>query len=197
MRRALGFLMVPALMLMLTGCAEQAMQLDAAKRLEPTDPSGAVEACKKVLANKPTDFEANMVLARCLQKLNDNAGAEEAYKNALKGDPKSVDAHVKLGTMYLNRKNADEAKQEFEQATYYDPKSVAGLSGQAQLFEAKGDMKSALDKYRDAVKANPDDVDAHQTLAMALGRADKFDEAKVELESVKKLKDAAAAKPKG
>lgn len=197
MRRALGLLIVPAMTLLLSGCAEQAMHIDAAKRLEGTDPAGAIEECKKVLASKPTDFEANMVLARCLQKSNDNAGAEEAYKNALKGDPKSVDAHVKLGTLFLNRKNIDEAKQEFEQAAYYDPKSTAALCGQAQLFEAKGDMNSALDKYRDAVKANPDDIDAHQTLAMALGRADKFDEAKVELESVKKLKDAAASKSKG
>lgn len=195
MRRPLGILIVPATMLLLNGCGEQAMHIDAAKRLEATDAGGAVEECKKVLADKPTDFEANMVMARCLQKLNDNAGAEEAYKNALKGDPKSVDAHVRLGTMYLNRKNIDEAKQEFDQATYYDAKSVAALSGQAQLLEAKGDMPGALDKYRDAVKAEPDNIAAHETLASALGRADKFTEANAEVEVVRKLK-AAPPKPK-
>jgi Tfp pilus assembly protein PilF len=195
MRRPLGFLILPALMLLLSGCAEKAMHIDAAKRLEATDPAGAVEECKKVLKDKPTDFEANMVLARCLQKLNDNPGAEEAYKNAIKGDSHSVEAHVKLGTLFLNRNDADEAKQEFEQAVYYDNKSALGLEGQGQVLEAKGDMKSALDKYRDAVKANPDDIEAHNTLAMALGRADKFDEAKVEIEAVRKLKEA-PPKPK-
>jgi protein O-GlcNAc transferase len=190
MRRPLGFLMLPAMMLLLSGCAEQAMHIDAAKRLEPTDAAGAVEECKKVLKDKPTDFEANMVLARCLQKLNDNAGAEEAYKNALKGDPKSVDGHIRLGTLYLGRKNTDEAKQEFEQAVYYDNKSVPALCGQGQVFEAKGDMTSAVGKYRDAVKADPDNIDAHQTLALALGKMDKFDEAKVEIEAVRKLKEA-------
>jgi Tfp pilus assembly protein PilF len=195
MRRPLGFLIVPAMMLMLGGCAEKAMHIDAAKRLEATDAAGAVEECKKVLKDKPTDFEANMVLARCLQKLNDNAGAEEAYKNALKGDSKSVDAHIKLGTLFLNRKNTDEAKQEFEQATFYDSKSVPALCGQGQVFEAKGDMGAAVGKYRDAIKADPDNIDAHQTLAQALGKMDKFDEAKVEIEAVRKLKEA-PPKPK-
>ena len=178
-----------ALLFLLAGCGGGALHMDAGKRMESGgDFGGAAEEYKKAVQEQPKSGEANLGLARCLRKINDNKGAEEAFKNAIDGDGGNhIEAHVGLANILMENGDLNGAKDEFNTASTLDAQNAAAIYGMGQVMEKQGDLAGAMDKYRAALKIEPDNADMHKSLGQVLGQSNKFDEAKREMELAGKL----------
>ena len=66
---------------------------------------------------------------------------------------------------------------------------LSAISAQADQLMAKNDLESAVKKYQEMLAVAPDEPVAHFNMAIAYGRANKFDEA------IKAIDKAIALKP--
>ncbi len=187
------------LMLVVNGCSKPAaVHLELAKNFEEkNDFTNAVKEYQEAANEKPS-IELYLTLGKCIlqtKSKDKDDDAEAAFKKAVAMDPHNVPAHIVLGNFYLKKKDTVKAKQEFDAANLWDPKNIEAIKAQGQIFEAEGDLKTAIQRYRDAIKLAPTDPEPHQFLGLALGRMNEFDEAKKEMDEVQRL-TTAAAQPK-
>lgn len=73
-------------------------------------------------------------------------------------------------------------------------KEAADLNSRAQLLDSKGQFEASVPMYQRAVELYPEFVSAHYNLGIALGRVERFEQAKESLTAAIRLKpDFAAA----
>lgn len=172
----------------LTGCA-QSLDTDMGRRLEKEgDLAGAIAQYRQAVQDKPSSAPSHLTLGRALLKSGDVRGAEAEFREAVRLDIRSVDAHVALGEALVKNKDLDEAKREFEVAQVYGPGSAGPVYGQGLILEARGDLKGAIDKYRQAVKLDPNYIEAHKSLALSLAKTGDTAGARAEDEAARSLR---------
>jgi tetratricopeptide (TPR) repeat protein len=125
-------------------------------------------------------------------RVGDKAGAINAYQRALNGDPHNNLVHLRLGLLLKDGGNFKDALKEFTQA-------IMAAPGYAEAYREKGiaenklynklkpeqrapGMADGIDSLQKAVELNPDDYDAHSSLAGALKRAGRTQESLAEYE---------------
>lgn len=99
-------------------------------------------------------------------------------------------------------KQWDVAIQNFEKATEIDPEQHVVWANLADCYINVGDSKTGadreaalqkgLDAYAKVITMKPDDAAYHNNYALALARANKFDEAQAELEKASQINPAGA-----
>src|SRR5688500_3759709 len=89
----------------------------------------AIEFYTRGIALKPTDLNANVVLANAYFDSGQFEKAADHYSKALEIDPKSVDARTDLGATFVERKTPDydRAIDEFNRALGIDPNHAPTL----------------------------------------------------------------------
>ena len=80
-----------------------------------------------------------------------------------------------------------EAKIQLGDAYVYDSKNLAVVALQAKVLEDGGEYKEAVDKYKEALTLEPNNIDTHTKLAHLYGIMNKFDDAKKELATIDKI----------
>lgn len=90
-------------------CLEQAIMLDPAFRepwvtlvsvcQETGDPARIEELCRTILADRPDQYEATLVMADLHRSQGRFAEAEDGYRRCLALQPLALDAHVSLATL--------------------------------------------------------------------------------------------------
>lgn len=136
-----------------------AQYLYGAQLLRNARPAAAVEALRKAVALKPADRTAGYALGRALRA----AGKTEEAVRVLKG---------------LSRSTSERA---LDEARINEAGRINNLGLEA---EAAGDFELALRRYEKAIEIAPGNVDFQRNAALALGRLERWNEAKERLRKV-------------
>ncbi|MGH9785870.1 MAG: tetratricopeptide repeat protein [Terriglobia bacterium] len=126
------------------------------------------------------------------------AEAEERGKRAIDLMPEESGAHYVLAVAYATGGKEADAVTAIQKAAEIAPDKygdkvqmvrLSAISAQADQLMAKNDLEGALKKYQDMLAVAPNEPVAHYNMAIAYGRASKFDEA------LKAIDKAIALKP--
>lgn len=128
---------------------------------------------------------------------------KEAMEKAIKDREASMKKNKELndafntGVEALKAKQYDAAVTSLSKASELDPKQIAVWSQLAEAYvgqastktgpEFDASMGKALEAYSKAIELNPTDGATHNNYALALAKAKKFDEMKVELNKAAQL----------
>jgi len=126
------------------------------------------------------------------------AEAEERGKRAIDLMPEESGAHYVLAVAYATGGKEADAVAAIQKAAELNSEKygsmvqvvrLSSMSVQADQLMAKNDLDGALKKYQDMIAVAPNEPIAHYNMAIAYGRANKYDEA------IKAIDKAMALKP--
>lgn len=116
--------------------------------------------------------ESNRYINEAKDALSDNdyASAEAAYRKAIAKDPSNTDARYNMGNLYYGKENSVSAEQRLKQAA-----EIAGSKDEkhrifhnlGNSFMQQKDYASAVEAYKNALRANPSDDETRYNLALA------------------------------
>ena len=124
--------------------------------------------------------------------------AEAAGKKAVEELPEESGSHYVLSVVYASTGREAEAVAAIQKAAELNQEKygnmvtvvrLSAISAQADQLMAKNDLEGAIKKYNDMLAVAPNEPVAHYNMAIAYGRANKFDEA------IKAIDKAIALKP--
>ncbi len=137
----------------------------------------ALDIVRAVLSREPDNVEANLLAGQILIDSNNYNLAREYFLKALDIEPASFTANLGLGKIYLANRSVRQAAFVLEQAEKVAPadRRAETKLALARAYSQMGDVSRALDKAREAVQADPANLDALGALAeiqLALARRD-------------------------
>jgi tetratricopeptide (TPR) repeat protein len=117
----------------------------------------AIEYYNRGILLKPSDFQANVVLANAYFDSRKFEDAAKYYEKALAVKPDDVNARTDFGTTFVERQNPDfeRAITEFRAALEIQPKHEPTLYYLGIAYFRKGDRQNANAVLADLEKANP------------------------------------------
>jgi len=107
--------------------------------------------------------------------------AKREFEKAIELDPESAHAYDNLGTVHVEKGDLDNALAVYLKALSSDPESPATHHYLASFLAAHG-VELAVQHYRRAIELDPEMVDAHLNLGMALADGGQLEEALNEVE---------------
>jgi tetratricopeptide (TPR) repeat protein len=119
-----------------------------------------------------------------LAAAGDIAGAMEASRKAVRLDPFDTDALQAQSFLWRQQKRHDRAVLALKEAIERDPNNYLPYLTLANLQLGMGDLDAAAKGYRDVLELNPNAVSARSSLAQALARQGKLQEAKEKYEAL-------------
>jgi tetratricopeptide (TPR) repeat protein len=127
----------------------------------------AIEQYEAIVKLDPNGVENRLLLGRLYRSNNQSDKAEEQFKTALQLQPLSEDAATMLAYLYNEQGDPERA------AKLLDAIPEAERSGHLYLalgytYEQEKDYKRAIDAYRKAVDADPENMDAVRGLGQNL-----------------------------
>jgi len=162
------------------------------------DPDTVMAAYREALRLKPDYAEAHAGVGECLNVKGDHDGAIREYREAIRLKPDDVDAHEGLKlVLYEKGDHAGElaekqkideirgdalfAKGDYDRAaTHYqmalshcfclNPEDSVAEVKLGMALDKKGDLDGAIGAYREAIRSQPTNADAHSNLSAALER---------------------------
>ncbi len=137
---------------------------------------------------KSTDAITGLANVYSKQKKLPEAEAEAQLRKLLAIDPGNEDAKVQLGRVLAAEGKTDEAATLLNLAKTPkagDPKTALDVG---TVYEKAGNLKGAEEQFRIAVRALPDDADAHFALGSLLMHEKQYPEAQQELMTAIKLR---------
>ena len=129
-----------------------------------------LEQAQRMGADDPATL---LALGRVRARLNDPDGALEAFHdasaNATSQDvAANFEAQMAAGAIQLERRQWTQAIATYSRAreiTSNDSRKARALVGLGHAYLGAGDIREAIDKYEDAVRLNPNSIDALLALA--------------------------------
>ena len=115
-----------------------------------------------IIASQP---EALAAYGSCLVTLKRDEDAAVIFAEALALDPAKSQARYNLALAQWNASHADDALATLRPALEGTPIDGDALTLAAEIFESKGDTARAIELLRNAILANPKDVDAYLQFA--------------------------------
>jgi tetratricopeptide (TPR) repeat protein len=119
-----------------------------------------------------------------LAAAGDVAGAMEASRKAVRLDPFDTDALQAQSFLWRQQKRHDRAVLALKEAIERDPNNYLPYLTLANLQLGMGDLDAAAKGYRDVLELNPNAVSARSSLAQALARQGKLQEANEKYEAL-------------
>src|SRR5687767_10966303 len=117
---------------------------EAASLLEAGRLKEAEAAARKLIAARPRDPDAYILLGVILDQLGLSAEAEAAYHSALKLQPTSVPALSNLGVLLARTDRKEDAIKRFEQVLRLDPNHAKAVFNLGALYAARGNYDRAI-----------------------------------------------------
>ena len=122
-------------------------------------------------------------------QLGRNDEAEKYAKMVLKEDEQNSEAVISLATSYFNKKMYELAESALETAEKWDPENFRLQRLYGFLLYRTGDSKGATTHLMKSVKANPDQPEVRNILAILAMKIEDYSTAKEQLEAALKIKD--------
>ncbi len=137
----------------------------------------AVAKCRAALVREPRSAQANHLCGRALMELDRHAEAEIYLIAAVSADPALAEAHSDLALVMLKAGDHQAAERSCRQAVTVQPKEPRYRVHLAEILEATGRDKEALDELLLAQEYAPEQVDVLQQLIIKLDQLGMYAEA--------------------
>jgi len=142
------------------------------------------------LAEKNTDVvEKYNFIAWLNLQLGRTDEAEKYAKMVLKEDEQNSEAVISLATSYFNKKMYELSESALETAEKWDPDNFRLQRLYGFLLYRTGDSKGATTHLMKSIKANPDQPEVRNILAVLAMKIEDYSTAKEQLEAALKIKD--------
>ena len=143
-------------------------------------PAAEIEQLRTVIALEPSFARAHLAIGKALLQDGKVPEAIDALQQAARLDPENGEAHYQLGLALARSGRKDEASAELQKGRELvaasDRAQNAGLDlAEGRVALQKGNLEEAVSKFRRAVQAQPDSVEAKQLLDEALAKQRKPD----------------------
>lgn len=113
--------------------------------------------------------------------------AREFYQKVLDQDPTNLEAKTKMGMTYLSDANPMQGIVMLREVLAADPKNELALYNMGMLSLQSGQHEKAVDRMQELIKINPNHIQGHLLLAIALMNTGDKDGARAQFEKVKQL----------
>ncbi|MEW6002827.1 MAG: tetratricopeptide repeat protein [Nitrospirota bacterium] len=133
--------------------------------------------CRKILRNKPNNFDALYLLGVISYELKDFDRAMQNFRKALKVNPANAAAYYNLGLSLQEKKQFDEAIQCYQRSLQLDPALAEAYYNLGIAFQEQGRLDEALPCYQRVIQLKPDYADAHYNMGTVLREQGRQDEA--------------------
>jgi len=127
----------------------------------------------------------NVAIAR--ERTGDARGAEEAYRRTIDQGFQVANARNNLGLMLYKAGRFAESVQVFTDLYTMNTENVGARLNLAAAHHANGNLRAAVNLWREHVRARPGDVDIRATLAGGLWQLGDHDGAKTHYQEVLKV----------
>jgi tetratricopeptide (TPR) repeat protein len=150
--------------------------------LQQQRPQEAEMVLARLLNSYPEDAESLLLLGRLRYVQGRCPEAEAAYRKHLAIQSNSLNGLIQLGLSLLCQQQWTNAAAVLEQAIALKPDFGQAHNNLAVARSRAGDAAGAVRAYRDALRCNPGDFNAHMGLAEGLANAGQLEEAKEHVE---------------
>ncbi|MBN1392152.1 MAG: tetratricopeptide repeat protein [Sedimentisphaerales bacterium] len=142
---------------------------------------------QKAVVIKGNFAEAYYGMAFCYNKMALTDEEVKAYKKALEIKPGMTAALVGLGNVYFKRQDYVAAIEEYKKAIVISPGDSAIIYNLGAAYSNAGRYEEAAAEYEKAIGIDPKMGDAHNGLAFALYRLERYDLAWRHINSAREL----------
>lgn len=163
--------------------------LDAYARGGEPNYRKAVDGFGKALALDAAYSQAALYLARAENALFDEENAEKHFRKAIDIDPDYLEARASFAGMLLDTGNLDEAIRQLTVVVQREPSHAMANYLLAEAFRRKDQYGPSIECARKAIRALPNNAEAHFWLAESLRLGGTYEEAKREYEAYLRLSD--------
>ena len=148
---------------------------------------------EKVLAKKPRDLQAQILLASSLAGLKDLDAAVKEIEEAIRLDPERGATYTNLGAFELRRGQIEAAERAFKKAVELDPKSGLAQLALANFYWSAARWPEAEAALKTALVLEPENPFAHRVLATFYQATNRAADAEPHLKKVFELTKAPEA----
>lgn len=122
----------------------------------------ALKAFKKAASYDYVDQAIAENLRKVQKKVEiDAKKVIESRKRRIEKVPDDIDAYYEIGKAYERIELLDEALMAYQKILAINPKFIPGLMSYAELLRKMGKLKMAIRCYREIIKLEPDNLEAH------------------------------------
>jgi Flp pilus assembly protein TadD len=147
----------------------------------------SIEACRKLVAEKPNDAIAHNDLGWALRQNGDAKNGEEELRAAIKLDEKLPQAHSNLSVCLLDQKKTQPALDEARKAVGFDQSNPVYHVVLGNALSACKDNTAACEEYKIAISQRGDYENAFYNLGRVLNDMGEKNEAGKVLATALKL----------
>jgi Flp pilus assembly protein TadD len=152
-----------------------------------TQGAPSIEACRKLVAEKPNDAIAHNDLGWALRQNGDPKHGEEELKIAIKLDAKLPQAHSNLSVCLLDQQKTQPALDEARKAVGFDQSQPVYHVVLGNALAACNDNTAAVEEYKIAISQKGDYENAYYNLGRVLNTMGEKTEAGKVLANALKL----------
>lgn len=141
------------------------------------DYQAVIAKCRIAIEREPRSAQSNLLCGRALVALNRHSEAAPFLSAAVAADPRLAEAHSDLALVNLKAGDYQAAEQSCRQAVNIQPKEPRYRVHLAEILEATGRDREALDELLVAQEYAPEQVDVLQQLIIKLDHLGMYAEA--------------------
>ena len=147
---------------------------------------------EKALARRPQYADAHYMLGTVYRQQGNLDRAMSEFRETIRINPSSAEAHTSLGQALQATRDPEGSAAAFAEADRLTKRKAdaqaAVFAVNAGLEQLKADNVSrAIAQFREAVRLDPDNAQAHFQLALALRRRGALAESRKELQAARRL----------
>jgi tetratricopeptide (TPR) repeat protein len=128
---------------------------EAARLMNAGDLGAAAECARRVLAAKPADAEARLVMGVIEARQGNSDAAVVHLRQAVQLRPSSGPAHYNLAVVLHRRGDAAEAEHHYLAAIEREPRQGPNHNNLGTLYQDQGDLTKARQSFERAVACDP------------------------------------------
>lgn len=132
------------------------------------DDLSAAQAFVSALRYDPNNAKAHFSLGELLLARRDFQGAEKHFQAAIQSNPDYVAAYNHMAISLGEQERGDEARRLLQKALEVDPLCASTLCNLGNMAKQSYDFKEAIRCYREAIRLQPDFIEAHFNLSVVL-----------------------------
>lgn len=143
--------------------------------------ASAVSYYRKSVELAADNAERRHKLGTAMLAAGDTAGASEQFRRALELAPRLAKVHLSMGIISQLRGSHGDAIEHFREGVRSDPSDLEAQLLLADALRISGSANESLRHYENALKMNPRVPRAKYGYAMALLKAQRYGEARIQL----------------